>query len=268
MRFFEMKKPETDTDYADIWINGSANPKYGFPGVSCSVCENTRGLAGGIMPYPLPDDLPIDTRLADWGAIPDTEHRALRLKIEDHLRRSGHNIERLPGGALFPPITWELPSRPEADVFWASYLGPIVSARAATALRSAEASGIALIPVDHVRCGTRSPSDKVPIPESGEPVDLLEQATETLEGVPFFFCSVISEGRLTTNMHESPACPGCGHIQIDRSNAWAVWDDKIWPGDDIFHFPTTLRIVVTERIADLLTTLGAKNVAFTSLVQT
>lgn len=266
MRFFWMKEPEQGSDYTHTWVNGSASPKFGFPGVECSVCKRTGGLPGGILPYQLPDKITTDERLLDGWPVSEAEHRALQSKVEKALQENYSGIGSLPAGAEFPPITWELPSRPEGDVFWASLEGPIVSARVAAALRSQGATGFALIPVDHVRCGTGSPSEEAPIPDSGEPEDLSEWATETLaEGQEFFLLSVISEGRLKSNMHAQPACPGCSFIEIDRLDGWDAWDETVWAGDDIFHFPTTLWIVVTERIVDLFAELNAGNVEFTPL---
>lgn len=269
MRFFRMKEPEQGSDYTQTWINGAASAKFGFPGAECSVCKETRGLKGGILPYRLPESLTTDQRLVDSWPLPEAEHRTLRSKVEGALKESYPGIGALPPGAGFPPITWEVPSRPEGDVFWASLEGPVVSARVAADLRLLGATGVALVPIDHVRTGKCSPREEAPIPDSGEPEDLSAWATEPPdEGQEFFLLSVIAEGHLNSGMFAQPPCPGCGHVEIVRQGGWGVWEDSISAGHDIFHFPTTLWIVVSERIVDLFSEIEAGNVKFTPLAPT
>lgn len=264
MKFFRMHEPRNSSDYQHTWINGAAEPTCGLPGVECSVCGRTGGLGGGLVPYRLPDELERELSALDYFPIPEADHGALRARIEEALRKSHPDMGPLPGGALFSPVTWKVPSRPDGDIFWADLDFPIVSGRVAAALRSLGAAGFDLIPIDEVRCGKRSAAKKAPIPASGEPEDLEKRATGALkDGQQFFALAVQAEGRLSSKMRERPACPGCGDMEVDRKKGWEAWKDAMWAGDDIFHFPTTLWIIVTERVADLFAHLGVGNVEFT-----
>lgn len=265
MKFFLMEQPQTDSDYADIWINGLAQAKHGLPGVQCSVCGETRTWLSGVRPQRLPDDLLSEHDFTDLRPVPDPEYRALRKKVEAALRAGDPDIGPLEGGETFTPLKWSLPSRPDGDVFWAMLGSPIVSGRAALALQASGASGFSLIPVETVRHGTRPASDEPPIPESGEPEDLCDLAQVAPDGGEFFLLSITGEGNPGAGMHIQPACPGCGNVEIEREDGWDLWDDSIWAGADMFHYPSTRYAIVTERIAGLFADLGAGNVDFRRL---
>ncbi len=240
MTFFALQEPNTGSDYKHTQVNGEARTTYGMPGVECSVCGRVGPLGHGTLPYRLPPALTADRHLQDRWPVPEVEWHALKDKVEAALRESQPGFEALGRFTGFPPITWKVPSRPTGDFFWAHCDGPIVSRRIADALRSLDATGFALIPVDEVRSGRRSASEDLPIPESGEPEDLLDWATEAREGGGgFFLRSVLTKGNLTSRMERHPACTGCGYAETTRRKGWEAWEDAIWPGEDIFHFPTT-----------------------------
>lgn len=193
--------------------------------------------------------------------IPESDFAELRSSVLEALRRDHPELDQLEIGASFPPIEWEVPTRPEGKVFWAALEGPILAADLADALKSLGATGAHLIPVDGIRSGERSPEEEPPIPDSGEPEDLLDLATKSHDDSQnFSFLSVVAEGRLNASLREHLACPGCGFVQVDRERGWRIWQDDMSPGCDFFHYPTTLWIIVTNRVADLLRELAVKNV--------
>lgn len=268
MRFYILREPSNCSDYEFVWVNGEGGQDVLMPGVDCSVCGNTRGLEGGLLPYRLPAALEKELHELDGWPISETEHRALRERVERGLRELHPDMPPMPPGPSFPPIGWMVPSRPDGDLFWGA--GLVVSARLARALEAIDASGFALIPIDTVMVGEGSPADRPPIPTSGEPDDLVDLATRRLaEGEPYFVLSVLTEGSLNSRMQKQPACEGCGYAEVKRGSVWEdweIWEDSIWPGTDTFHFPTTNYVVITERIAKVLDDLNVGNCELTPLV--
>lgn len=267
MKFYVLGQPESRSDYADIWINGMGRTLCGFPGMECSVCGESAPLNERIWPHRLPERLENDPRMRSFWPIPEADHLALRAEVQDAMNAAYPGMAQLQGGERFPPIEWVVPSRPESDFFWGLLEGPIVSARVADAMPDAGVTGIAFSPVDDVRCGIGPASREPPIPESGEPEDLVEWANSKPEpGQQFFVMEVASEGNYTVNMREQTLCPACGRREVERSGDWHVWEDSIWNGQDVFHFPTTQWIIVTEKVANLLSVLNVDNVSLREIV--
>lgn len=266
-KFFRLQEPVAESDYAMVWINGDGWAKLGLPGVDCSVCGDVRAGIGDVLPYRLPEALTRDPRLSAGKSVSDTAHRSLRIEIEGALADRYPDAAPLPIFARFPPIAWRVPTRPDGDAFWAIWGGGlIVSARVAAALRSLSATGFNLIAVEDIRCGAASAATDPPIPESGDPYSLLDLATETPEADrEFFLLSAVASDRPVSGVSLHSACPGCGHIAVERADGWDRWNDAVWNGADIFDYPTTRYTVVTDRIVELFTGLGVQNVEFRPL---
>jgi len=260
MNFFRLQAPPYESDCEQILVNGSAQARYGLPGVNCSVCGATRGFASPVLPYEMPHEMADDGRLRNPWPISQDERKALVHALEESIRQTDPRFEQLPVGASFPPIEWRIPSPPDKDFFWAMLLGPIVNTRIATALRDAAYAGFELIQVESVKVGKPGRLiDRESLP-NGEPEDLLAFATEDPPtNSDFYLLSVLAEGRLNSRMRREESCRGCGYAEIRRERGWEQWGDGSWNGADIFYFPTTLHITATERVAAHLQRLGASN---------
>lgn len=187
MKFYILERPESRSDYADIWINGMGSTVCRFPAMGCFVCGEPAPLNDRIWPHRLPERLENDPRMRSFWPIPEADHLALRTEVQEAMNAAYPGMAQLQGGESFPPIEWVVPSRPDSDIFWGYLKAPIVSARIADAMRDAGVTGITFIPVDDVRCGIRPASQEPPIPESGEPEDLDKWATRKPEPGQQFF---------------------------------------------------------------------------------
>lgn len=262
MTFYLLERPDDyNSERDEIRHNGWGGFRVGMPGVDCSVCGDTRGMPGRVLPWRLPTELEQELRKLDFSPIPEDEHVALRQRVEAGLRQAHPDASDMPPGAMFPPLFWNFKDPPCEDFFWRGPL-PAVSARLAVGLRGLGATGFDLIPVDRVRVGVPMPrKDNFKAWVTGG------DGTAGIAGPDIFYLSISTEGRLNSRMRQLPPCRGCGYADVDRGFRWERWEDAMWDGDDIFHFATTSYIVVTERVAALLRELAVGNIVLTPLRQ-
>lgn len=264
MEFYKLRMPDYRSYREETRRNGWGGHEIGMPGVDCSVCGDTRGMPGRVLPYRLPDALERELRERDLHPIPEDEHKALRARVEAALHEDHPDMPPMPPGADFPPLDWNFPAAPEGDIHWSSQ-SFAVSARLADALRAMQATGFDLIPIDNVRIGVPPPDDDDDDNDDDDGDEPPRGDMAGTAGPELFYLSIAAEGRLNSRMKRMPACSGCGYADVDRGYRWERWEDAIHDGHDIFHFPTTTYIVVTGRIAALLRELGTENVQLTRL---
>jgi len=155
--FCLLEAPDDYQSYAEeVRRNGWGGCEVGMPGVDCSVCGDTGGLPGRVLPWRLPGPLEQELRKLGHAPIPEDAHKALRLRVEAGLREANPDAAAMPPGADFPPLFWNFKQPPKNNVFW---WGPhkAVSARLAERLRAMDLIGFDLIPVDRVRVGVPTP---------------------------------------------------------------------------------------------------------------
>lgn len=256
MECYKLRMPDYRSYREETRRNGWGGHEIGMPGVDCSVCGDTRGMPGRVLPYRLPEALERELRDRDLRPIPEDQHKALRARVEAALREYHPDMPPMPPGADFPPLNWNFPAMPSNDVYWSGH-GLAVSTRLADALRAIQATGFDLIPIDNVRVGVPPPDDEDDRPPRDD--------SAGTAGPEIFYLSIATDGRLNSRMTRMPACAGCGYEDVDRGFRWERWEDTTHDGHDIFHFPTTAYVVVTERIAALLRELGTGNFELTRL---
>lgn len=260
MTYYRLSQPrDCQTEEEEVRRNGWGGGAAGLPGVDCSVCGDKRGLPGRLLPWKLPPDLAQELRALDFHPIPEDEHKSLRQRVEAGLKALNPEATAMPPGASFPPLFHNFVEPPRVDVYWSGEPDLTVSARLASALREIEATGFDLVPVDRVRVGVRMPRfDDLEAWRTGG-------GTEGEEGPELFCISIRRNDLLSSRMHRLPPCPGCGYSVVDRGYRWERWEDRMWNGHDIFFFPTTSHIVVTDRVARLLQDMEIGNIVLTRL---
>lgn len=257
--FYLLRRPDDYLSHRDeIRRNGWGGYTVAMPGVDCSACGDTGGLPGRVLPWRLPSALEQELVKLDGRPIPEDEHKALRQRVEAGLRETNPAAPPMPPGAKFPPLFWNFKEPPHEGCFW---WGPhfAVSARLATGLREMGATGFDLIPVDRVRVD-------VPVPRgSGSIWQTGGDGTAGTVGPEIFYLSVSAEARLNSRMRQLPACKGCGRAKVERGFRAERWEEAVWDGDDIFHFPDGSYLVVTERVAALLGEFADSSTVLTPL---
>jgi hypothetical protein len=107
-----------------------------------------------------------------------------------------------------------------------------------------------------------------PVPRSGEPEDLITavRATVPANAISSLFELVVTaESGRPLGSRDFRLCNCCGREEYDQEQRQLAMREDMWHGEDIFFLATTLHIMVTERVRELLQKLGATNVQLTSL---
>ena len=259
MTFYLLRRPDDyRSDRDEIRRNGWGGCPVGMPGVRCSVCGDTGGLPGRVLPWRLPPALEQELVKLDYLPIPEDQHEALRERVEAGLRETNPDMAPMPAGAKFPPLFWNFAEPPSEGFFW---WGPHMSvgARLAAGLREIEATGFDLIPVDRVRVG-------VPVPRgSGRIWQTGGDGAAGTAGPEIFYLSISAVARLNSRMRQLPACPGCGRAKVEWGFRAERWEGAVWDGHNIFHFPGGGYPVVTERVAALLREFADSGTVLTPL---
>lgn len=78
--------------------------------------------------------------------------------------------------------------------------------------------------------------------------------------------TISSDGNHPAGVREHLLCKTCGRHEVECIGDWRVWEDSIWNGQDVFYFPSSLYIIVTDKVANLLSDLNVDNVSLRELV--
>jgi len=144
---------------------------------------------------------------------------------------------------------------------WGSLGSVIVSEKIKNCFARAGFSGILLFPITISKVGRRNAKLPAPIPDSGEPEDIMELA----DHVPgsdvgqYFEMIITSDSHRVRETEPSSVCPVCGFEQWSPPERWTM-DESLWTGSDVFCLAPTSMIVVTNRVKERLVEIGATNV--------
>jgi hypothetical protein len=154
-----------------------------------------------------------------------------------------------------------IPSRPEADFLWGSLGSVVVSERIKNCFTFADFSGTLLIPITISKVGRRKATLPAPIPDSGEPEDIMEHANHVPESEvgQYFEMVITSDSHRVRGTEPTSVCPVCGFEQWFPPKQWKM-DESLWTGTDVFCLAPTTMIVLTDRVKKWLVELGANNV--------
>jgi Protein of unknown function (Gmx_para_CXXCG) len=263
-KFWRMCEPEYESDYDCTFINGSLDHPYGLPGVACTTCGETWG-GCRVLPIVCPTVLRALPELADASPIPAEQHRELRSRVRSQIvAELGRCPDLAPGDSLQPSLL-EVPSTPEADFLWASFGSTVISDRVRPLFEQLGPDTASVTPLQSQRFGSGRPTLPAPIPESGEPDDLLSDIELVESPLPRYAELVVSaESGLPHGVQRRPPCPACGRAELDGSRELAVYDDMA-PSRPLFCLATTLWIIVTDAFKRDLERLEPANVSFLSV---
>ena len=268
--FWRLQQPDSDSDYADTYVNGTLDHPFALPGVKCERCGQTWG-GTAILPYELPLELQSLRQLRNGGPISGREHAALRSRVLEALRATGAAIAELRVGAIFQPGFLDVPSRPEADFLWSGLGSVVVSERVRDTMVRAAVSGCEFVRVIPRKIGRRRATRRAPIPRGGEPEDLLAWVAQVRDpsGIPPYYELVVTaESKHPPGARPESTCELCGRETYDADARTLVMEPHMWNGQDVFFLATTLWIIITDRVKALLEPLRPTNVSFGKMPST
>jgi hypothetical protein len=267
MTFWRLHAPDYDSDYEATYTNGSPAHPYGLPGVECDVCGQTWG-GSRVLPYECPEQLRTHQRLKSEWAVPRPEHSALQQELMTALGMTGRPFDTLRPGDRLQPCFLDVPSLPRADFLWGGMGSVIVSQRIRDLLMEHCPADAGACPVQLGRIGSSEATLPPPIPSTGEPEDMIEEAPllDNHAGVgPYYEMAIAGESGLPDGCELVSVCPGCGRQEIDQVNRLLRMTDRMRNGRQLFILATTLYPVVTDDLKRKIEAIGSTNVAFENL---
>jgi hypothetical protein len=268
--FWRLQQPESDSDYADTYINGTLEHPFALPGVKCERCGQTWG-GTAILPYELPPELQSLKQLRNGWPISGREHAELRRRVLEALQAAGAPIAELRVGAIFQPAFLDVPSCPEADFLWSGLGSVVVSERVRDTMARAAVTGCEFVPVIPRKIGRRRAARRPPIPRAGEPEDLLARVApirDPSDIPPYYELVVTAESKRPPGAQPESTCELCGRETYDADGRTLVMEAAMWNGQDVFFLATTLWIIITDRVKALLEPLRPTNVSFGAMPST
>jgi hypothetical protein len=253
--------PSDSDDYQHAYVHGEVEYVHHLPATSCSDCSRPVATYS-VLPFGCPEELRTE-KLLTTGLVSPQTYDALRKQIAARL--NAEQEAYLQPGAAFMPGLLDVPSKPRADFLWAELGGPLVSERVREAITRVCADDVYFTDISYRRVGRRSAKALAPIPNSGEPEDVIHTVplTKSVIGLPAYSrLNVRQESALPADARDSPICPGCGRPKHPTREARPAMTLSMWRGHNLFYLATTLNIVVTSRVREALEAIGATNVSF------
>jgi hypothetical protein len=263
-KFWRMDHPDYESDYAHTFINGSLDHPFSLPGVNCPVCKQTWG-GSRILPSQCPESLQRRKEIKDPWPIPLVEHKKLQTEALTALRGEGVEVASLCPGDRLQPCYLEVPSRPRADFLWSSIGSVVVSHRIKDLFEKHVITEVAFAKVGLRKVGKREAELPPLIPASGEPEDLINEApllTNISTIGSYYELIALNESGYPPGGTPKSICSGCGRPDVDNRKRRVVMTPEMWKGDKIFFLATTLHLIVTNELKELLEKNNPTNVVF------
>jgi hypothetical protein len=253
-RFWQLTAP-TYSDYHHTFINGTVEHPYGLPGIRCDTCGHTWISAARVLPIECPPSL---RQGLPMGPVSIQKYREICDSI---CAISNCAIADLKPGNSFLPCSMAVPSRPQADFLWGSLGSLIVSEKIKDSFTLACFSAILLFPISISKVGRRDAKLPPPIPDSGEPEDIMQHAVHApgRDIGQYFEMIVCADSDRVKGTEPSFVCQACGFEQWSPPSRWTM-DESLWKGADVFCLAPTSMVVVTNRVKERLVEIGATNV--------
>lgn len=254
MRFWRLHHPAYQSASVERLLNGDLTHPYRLPGIKCGECGETWG-GSRILPYTLPESLRDRVELREPWPIDDGTHRRLRDLVLRELRAAGASIEVLRPGDAFQPAILDVAESPDADFLWGAEAA-LVSGRVHDVLTTVPLKGAKFAPVT-CRIGRRTHASK----RASSVV-----ASEAAGASPAYHeLIVLAESGLPPGVEPVRYCGTCGRRSFDHERRQIVMLPDMWRGEQVFLLATTLWIVVTDPVKQLIMGLKPTNVEFRSL---
>ncbi len=177
MKFWQLNSPGYQSDYQDANVNGEIDQDLSFPAVDCDICMMSWGWAElRSIPFECPPCLRGEMSTPDGArTLLREEHAKLQSKVFQEANINGIPFVDIRPGYRFPPLYLDIPSRPRADFLW-PFSGLLVSSRIRDLLVDLCRDDVVTSPVVLRKVGKRTAKLPAPIPASGEPEDIINEA--------------------------------------------------------------------------------------------
>jgi hypothetical protein len=202
----------------------------------------------------------------DRRSILREEHMILQRRLFEEAGVPGQPFIDIRPGYRFPPLSFDVPSRPRADFLWPFGAAMLVSARIRNLLVDLCRDDVATHPVILRKVGKRSARLTAPIPQTGEPEDIIKEAPLLADpsGVGPYY-EVIPRHQSKEHRIIEFQCNACGWVKTKVFQT-EKWDRRMsedhWQGHSIFYWGGTLHVVVTENVKDALQAARPSNLEF------
>lgn len=265
--FWRLERPDYESDYDDTFINGYSKHDFGLPGIKCRLCGQTWS-GTRVLPFILPERLHSIPELASPWPIYAEDHNRLKKVVLEVFREGGMEVADLEPGDEFQPAYLEIPSIPNSDFIWSGIGSVLVSERIREIFHKNDIHGVEFVPVIMRKVGNNPHVLPAPIPSTGEPEDIFDEI-EYLENVDkvskYYEMVVINRCKRPPGTEILSKCSLCKREEYDSSKRVLTMKQNMWNGDEIFILPTSLWIIVTDKIKNLLEDINSSNVKFAKL---
>ncbi len=243
------------SDYQHTFVNGTVDHPFRLPGIRCDACGQTWISAVRVLPIECPESI---GRELPSRPVSFPEYREIRDEICAIARCTAADLH--PGCSMLPS-SMVIPSRPCADFLWGSRGSLIVSERIKECFARAGFTGISLAPIKINKVGRREAKLPAPIPESGEPEDIMKYAVQSpgTEVGLYFEIMVTADSARVKGTEPSFVCRVCGFENWSPPKRWLM-KESLWTGTDVFCLAPSTMFIVTNRVKQLLVAIGATNV--------
>jgi hypothetical protein len=171
-------------------------------------------------------------------------------------------------GDFLQPCFLDVPSHPRADFLWSSLGSLVVSQRIKDAFVESCSPEIVTRPVTMRKIGSREARLPPPMPSTGEPEDMIDEVPileDKSKIGSYFEILILNESNPPFGVAPALFCSGCNRPLASTKDREFRMAPEIWKGHSIFFFATTLWIVITDQMKDLLVRLHPTNVQFQSI---
>ena len=254
MRFWRLHHPDYKSATVERLLNGDLTHPHRLPGITCGECGQTWS-ASRILPYELPESLRGRVELREPWPIDEVAHRRLREVVLRELQSAGASIEVLRPGDAFQPAILDVAEPPDADFVW----GPesvVVSERVHDVLTTVPLKGARLEPVT-CRIGRRTHASKR--------ASSVVASDAMMTPSAYYELIVLGESAFPPGVDPVRYCGSCGRRSFDHERRQMVMLPEMWRGEQVFLLATTLWIVITDSVRQMLEALQPTNVEFRSL---
>jgi hypothetical protein len=253
-------------DYGYEYVNGVLEWKYRLPDMKVHPRIATPYFTN---PLYLTEELRSnkDFKLIGGLRLPPIKYYKVIEDILVELAKDPRNdpdlckLEHVTPGMSLLPVTLKVPSRPFFDVLHCASGDLVFSKRLVERLEDARVTGVRFAPIDHAKFGKGDPRNKAPIPIDIEPESLIDLlATE--EGECPYRLGLVHT--MTGNL--------AGVLEtIDEETGFPIRDKRNrrfelarsnWPDVDFAIPPTTLIVLVSDRVKKIMESMPAPNVVF------
>lgn len=144
----------------------------------------------------------------------------------------------------------DIKTKPKADFLWSTLGSVLVSERIRNEFEQRQITGIQFAPVFMRKVG-----DKL----IKYPFDIKH------ENESYYEMIITGYSKSPPGAEIISKCEYCGRETFDRNKRIIKMNDDMWDGQDIFFLNTTIWMIVTDRVQNILIELGATNIIFEPL---